>query len=217
MFYIIGLRKTCPEDENIFDIIAGTSIGAINASIIINYFLEQKLESTTLKEGVPIKVLKYWKGSPEKLLRFWKEISSYSILDYSLLLLKNTWDFYKNTTSQMFPFYKDLIDSIISGESLRRYYSTKERIVSGEPHVFSPLFFPPFPTPLFNKFFDYSSSAGWYQYSNQPLKEFILNFAPKLEYDYYCKEGGITTDIGLNEPRCLLVAANIENAKLVTI
>jgi predicted acylesterase/phospholipase RssA len=110
MFYIIGLRKTCPEDENIFDIIAGTSIGAINASIIINYFLEQKLESTTLKEGVPIKVLKYWKGSPEKLLRFWKEISSYSILDYSLLLLKNTWDFYKNTTSQMLPFYKDLID-----------------------------------------------------------------------------------------------------------
>jgi NTE family protein len=210
------IKKDLPENENIFDIIAGTSIGAINASIIINYFLEQKTESTTLKEGVPIKVLKYWKGSPEKLLRFWKEISSYSILDYSLLLFKNTWDFYKNTTSQMFPYYKDLIDSIISGESLRRYYSTKKRIVSGEHHVFSPLFFPPFPTPLFNKFFDYSPSAGWYQYSNQPLKEFILNFAPKLKYDYNCKEGGITTDIGLNEPRFLLVAANIENAKPVT-
>ncbi len=210
------IKKDLPENENIFDIIAGTSIGAINASIIINYFLEQKPESTTLKEGVPIKVLKYWKGSPEKLLRFWKEISSYSILDYSLLLFKNTWDFYKNTTSQMFPYYKDLIDSIISGESLRRYYSTKKRIVSGEHHVFSPLFFPPFPTPLFNKFFDYSPSAGWYQYSNQPLKEFILNFAPKLKYDYNCKEGGITTDIGLNEPRFLLVAANIENAKPVT-
>jgi predicted acylesterase/phospholipase RssA len=137
-------------------------------------------------------------------------------LDYPLLLLKSIWDFYKNTSIHLFPYYKDLINSLISGESLRRYYSTKKRIISGEPHVFSPLFFPPFSTPLFNKFFDYSPSAGWYQYSNQPLKEFILNFAPKLKYDYNCKDGGITTDIGLNEPRLLLVAANIENAKPVT-
>ena len=35
------IKKDLPEDENVFDIIAGTSIGAINASIIINYFLEQ--------------------------------------------------------------------------------------------------------------------------------------------------------------------------------
>ena len=210
------IKKDLPEDENVFDIIAGTSIGAINASIIINYFLEQKPESTTLtKEELPGKVLKYWEGSPEKLLRFWKEISSYSILDYPLFLLKYTWDFYKNMSAQMFPYYKDFIDSIISGESLRRYYSTQKRIVSGEPHVFSPLFFPPFPTPLFNKFFDYSSSAWWYQYSNQPLKEFILDFAPKLKYDDY-KEGGITTDIEYTEPRFLLVAANIENSKPVT-
>lgn len=32
------------ENEKVFDIIAGTSIGAINASIIINYFLEQEPE-----------------------------------------------------------------------------------------------------------------------------------------------------------------------------
>lgn len=76
-------------------------------------------------------------------------------------------------------------------------------------------YFPPFSTPLFNKFFDYSPSAGWYQYSNQPLKEFILDFAPKLKYDDY-KEGGITTDIEYTEPRFLLVAANIENSKPVT-
>lgn len=218
VFHILyhWIKKDLPEDENVFDIVAGTSIGAINASIIINYFLEQKPNSITLKEGGPIGVLKYWKGSPEKLLRFWKEISSHSMLDYPLLLLKNTWDFCKNTSTQMFPYYKDLIDSIISGESLRRYYSTKKRIVSGEHHVFNPLFFPPFPTPLFNKFFDYSPSAWWYQYSNQPLKEFILDFAPKLKYDDYYNEGGITTDIRFNEPRFLLVAANIENAKPVT-
>jgi NTE family protein len=79
VFHILyhWIKKDLPEDENVFDIIAGISIGAINASIIINYFLEQKLESTTLTKGVPIKVLKYWKGSPEKLLRFWKEIIHY--------------------------------------------------------------------------------------------------------------------------------------------
>ena len=124
------IKKDLPEDENIFDIIAGASIGAINASIIINHFLERKPESTTLKGDVPIKVLQYWKGSPEKLLRFWKEISSHSILDYLLLLLKNAWDFYKNISIQLFPYYKYLGDSIISGESLRRYYSTKKRIYS---------------------------------------------------------------------------------------
>jgi NTE family protein len=206
------IKKDLTDDENIFDIIAGTSIGAINASIIINNFLDKKSE----KEGAPYKVLKYWEGSPEKLLRFWKEISSHSILDYSLLLIRYTWDFYKDAFNRMFPHCKDLTDSIISGESLRRYYSTKKRIVSGEPHVFSPLFFPPFPTPMFNKFFDYSPSAWWYQYSNQPLKEFILDFAPRLKNDNYSKnEGGIRTNIEYNEPRFLLVAANIGNAKPV--
>ena len=77
----------------------------------------------------------------------------------------------------MFPSYRYIIESIVSGESLRRYYSTKKRIVNGEPYVFTPLFYPPFPTLLINKFFDYSSSAWWYQYSNQPLKEVILDFA----------------------------------------
>jgi hypothetical protein len=81
----------------------------------------------------------------------------------------------------MFRYYKYFVESIISWESLRRYYSTKKRIVNGEPYVFSLLFYPPFPTPLFNKFFDYSPSAWWYQYSNQPLKEDLLDFAPKLE------------------------------------
>jgi NTE family protein len=174
------IRKDSSEYENIFDIIAGTSIGAINASIIMNHFLDNKSEDNTSKEESPRGILKYWEGSPERLLDFWKKISSNSILDYPLHLLKKTWDFYKNLSAQMFPYYKSFADLTISGESLRRYYSTKKRIVFGEPHVFSPLFLPPFPTPLLNKFFDYFPSAWWYQYSNQPLKEFILEFASKL-------------------------------------
>ena len=33
------------KNENIFDIVAGTSIGAINASIIVSHILERKEES----------------------------------------------------------------------------------------------------------------------------------------------------------------------------
>lgn len=206
------IKKDLSENENIFDIIAGTSIGAINASIIMNHFLDNKSKDSNSKEELPREVLKYWEGTPERLLDFWKKISSHSILDYPLHLLKNTWDFYKNLSAQMFPYYRSFTDLVISGESLRRYYSAKKRIVFGEPHVFSPLFFSPFPTPLFNKFFDYFPSAWWYQYSNQPLKEFILEFAPKLPFGHY-EDGGIKTDIDQSEPRLLLVAANIKTAQ----
>ena len=206
------IKKDLSENENIFDIIAGTSIGAINASIIMNHFLDNKSKDSNSKEESPREVLKYWEGTPERLLHFWKKISSHSILDYPLHLLKNTWDFYKNLSAQMFPYYRSFTDLVISGESLRRYYSTKKRIVFGEPHVFSPLFFSPFPTPLFNKFFDYFPSTWWYQYSNQPLKEFILEFAPKLQFGHY-EDGGIKTDIDQSEPRLLLVAANIKTAQ----
>ena len=208
-------KKDLSENQNVFDIIAGTSIGAINASIIINHFLENKEEDTTIPEEEKSKnTLKYWEGSPEKLLNFWKKISSHSTFqDVILSFIKNSWDFNKNIATQMFPYSKYFIDSNVSGESLRRYYSTKKRIVNGEPYVFTPLFHPPFPTLLFNKFFDYSPSAWWYQYSNQPLKEIILDFAPKLRYDGYHKDVGIRTNIYEKEPRFLLVAANIETAK----
>ena len=36
------IKKDLSQNHNVFDIITGTSIGAINASIIINYFLENK-------------------------------------------------------------------------------------------------------------------------------------------------------------------------------
>ncbi|MFB5600344.1 MAG: patatin-like phospholipase family protein [Nitrososphaeraceae archaeon] len=209
-------KKKLSENENVFDIIAGTSIGAINASIIINNFLENKEKDTTTIEDEKSKNnLKYWEGSPEKLLNFWKQISSHSTYyDAVLSLIKNNWDFNKNIVTQMFPYLRYFIDLLVSGESLRRYYSTKKRVVNGEPYVFDPLFVPPFPTLWFNKFFDFSpNSAWWYQYSNLPLKKSILDFAPKLEYDYHYGKGSIKTNFDHNEPRLLLVAADIQTAK----
>lgn len=60
------IRKDSSEYENIFDIIAGTSIGAINASIIMNHFLDNKSEDNTSKEESP-KILGRISG---KIIRF---------------------------------------------------------------------------------------------------------------------------------------------------
>ena len=66
------VKKDLTENENVFDIIAGTSIGAINASIIISHFLENKEKDAN--RGEKENTLKYWEGSPEKLLSFCQSI-----------------------------------------------------------------------------------------------------------------------------------------------
>ena len=55
------LRK---DNENIFDIIAGTSIGAINASIILSHILEmkEKFEPKANSDGRSNSSMRYWEG-----------------------------------------------------------------------------------------------------------------------------------------------------------
>ena len=68
------IKKDLQENENVFDIITGTSIGAINASIIINHFLENKEKDTNVtEEEKPNNSLKYWEGSPRKTIEFLEE------------------------------------------------------------------------------------------------------------------------------------------------
>jgi predicted acylesterase/phospholipase RssA len=47
-------------DQPFFDIVAGTSAGAINAAILVSYVKEHKK----------------WDGSADKLIDFWKHLSS---------------------------------------------------------------------------------------------------------------------------------------------
>lgn len=208
------------KDENIFDVIAGTSIGAINASIVVNCFLENKY-TDEFKSSNNSNKLKYWQGTPERLLDFWKKVSSYSTffdtyLDYAKLFL----DLNRGISEKIFPYFNQYI---ATGESFRRYYSTKNRILYGEPSVFFPLFFPPLATPLFNKFFDYFfPSAFWYQYSNKPLKDSILEDAKKIiEYNSDIGEEKQKDNSKIDkkrekDPRLLLIAVDIENAKTKT-
>jgi NTE family protein len=197
------IKKDLREDENIFDIIAETSIGAINASIILSHILERKEEFKDKREDNGKPKIKYWEGSPEKLIDFWRYVSS-TFDSFSLwtLVLKSAW----NTWRNFFPLF-----NLPSGEAFRRYLYTRKSLAFGEQYVFRPLFLFPFATPIFNKFFDYTSLALWHQYSNSPIRSSIEMFVKRLSNGQLIK-----TCYYDNEPRLLLVSVDIENAKTTT-
>jgi predicted acylesterase/phospholipase RssA len=94
----------------LFDIIAGTSIGAINAAVIVSHVIENKT----------------WKGSSERLIEFWEYLSCPTP---DIMELSANWkkEYDKNTSSAA------------SAEAARRYYSVKEFFKSGVEKVYSPL------------------------------------------------------------------------------
>jgi hypothetical protein len=80
-------------------------------------------------------------------------------------------------------------------------------LASGEKQIFRPEFIYPFPTPIWNKFFDFiSPTASWFQYSNLPLRNSISGSVSMLKDD---DRNGINTQYSKNEPRLLLVAVDI--------
>jgi NTE family protein len=94
----------------IFDIIAGTSIGAINAAILVSYVMENQT----------------YDGSAERLVDFWNYLSKESIVETNPLF-KPWWDYWHTINRK-----------VASGEAARRYYSAKEFAIYGVPSVFYP-------------------------------------------------------------------------------
>ncbi len=89
---------------------SGTSIGSINAAILVSYVKENRT----------------WEGSGERLLEFWEYISTQSWVD-QVPQFTNYWDSWRRLDKR-----------IASGESARRYFGTKEFILKGVPKVFVP-------------------------------------------------------------------------------
>lgn len=99
------------EKRSTFDIIAGTSIGAMNAAVLTSYVAENGT----------------FEDSAEKLIDFWKYLSANSIVD-SNPWFRPWWDYFQS------------INRLAgSSEAFRRYYSAKEFAIFGVPNVFSPL------------------------------------------------------------------------------
>jgi NTE family protein len=152
-------------NEPIFHIVSGTSIGAINAALLVSYVKENKT----------------WEGSGERLIAFWDYLSTQSTVE-KIPYFTYYWDPWRRLNTR-----------IASGESARRYFSTKEFILKGVPNVFVPK------TPLLdNRFFDPSNT--WYIYDNRPLKESLEKFA----------KFPISTNFENDEPRLLLIAVDVQ-------
>ena len=108
---IKGIQDVSNEkDVPLFDIIAGTSIGAINGAILVSYFVENKT----------------WDGASERLETFWKYLSTPT---------PNIAEPLKQWKKE----YEKGNPSIASEESARRYYSVKEFSKSGVENVFKPV------------------------------------------------------------------------------
>jgi predicted acylesterase/phospholipase RssA len=104
-------KKEGESEQPLFHIVAGTSIGALNASILVSYVKENKT----------------WKGSAEKLIEFWRYVSTEPFVDKLGSTFQDYWDFWHTINKQS-----------ASSESARRYFSTKEFIFNGVPAAFRP-------------------------------------------------------------------------------
>ena len=175
--------------HNIFDIVAGTSIGAINAAILVSYVKENNGS---------------WEGSAQKLLDFWEHVSSTPDLI-------NYWPYWSNwplpwnekSWIEGWNRRRKIDSGIASGEAARRYYSAKEFLVQGAPNFFSK------PTKTNDNRFldDIFPFAGniWYKYDNKPLIHSIKKFVTKFP---------IAT--GVDQPRLLLVSVDVKTGTTVT-
>ncbi|MGB7665350.1 MAG: patatin-like phospholipase family protein [Nitrososphaeraceae archaeon] len=153
--------------EPMFHIVSGTSIGAINAAILVSYVKENKT----------------WEGSDETLVKFWEYLSTQSSVE-KIPYFTHYWDSWHRLDKR-----------IASGESARRYLSTKEFILEGVPNEFVPNM------PLLDsRFFDPLNT--WYIYNNKPLKESLEKLA----------RFPISTSFEKGEPRLLLVAVDVQEA-----
>ena len=98
------------KDKPLFDIVAGTSIGAMNASVLVSYVKEKKT----------------WRGSAERLIEFWEHLATESVVD-KMPGFTQWWDYSHH-----------LNNVVATSESARRYYNTKRFIFNGVPNVFKP-------------------------------------------------------------------------------
>jgi predicted acylesterase/phospholipase RssA len=92
------------------NIIGGTSIGAINAAVLVSYVIENQT----------------FEGSAERLIEFWNYLSKKSIVEANPFFMP-WWSYWHSINREL-----------ASGEAARRYYSAKEFAIRGVPNVFYP-------------------------------------------------------------------------------
>lgn len=144
-------RKVSKEsiDDRLFDIVAGTSIGAINSSVLVGHYLKNSS----------------WEGSAESLLEFWEGLMCPTIAD-SLFTKDSTvrisWDYLRT-------FNHDIADA----ESARRFWSIFEFAFStrGVTNMYKSI--PYIGSKFLNPFTDF---LPWWRYDYTPLRTYLSKF-----------------------------------------
>jgi NTE family protein len=144
-------RKASKEspDGRLFDIVAGTSIGAINSSILVGHYLKNNT----------------WEGSAEKLLEFWEGLMCVSIADglfHKNSLVRASWDYFRI-------FNHEIADA----ESARRFWSIFEFAFSprGVTNMYKSI--PYMGSKFLNPFTDF---LPWWRYDYTPLRNYLSKF-----------------------------------------
>ena len=185
--WINGRKK---QNDNIFDVIAGTSIGAINAALLVSHVTKRRNEENK-------NVRESWEGSAEKLEEFWKSRLA------SNINLSRWWPFSwdKKSWTYAWDMLNKANSDIATGEAARRYYSSKEFIINGASNVFLPRV----PPNIDCKFFDnFILPNIRYPYDNTRLKE-TINRSIKFP---------IATSLG--EPRLIAISVDVQEGETVT-
>lgn len=160
----------------LFDIVAGTSIGAINAAILVSYVIENNNN---------------WNGSDEKILGFWKYVASWDVSELPVFMGLNAW--WNSWWNGL-----RLIDKrIASPEAARRYYTAKLAGCYGVPTVFNLD-----PAVLDTRYFDNLGIPNnmWFRYDPNLLKDSIQKYCrfpikANVDREDYPRLLTISTDI----------------------
>jgi NTE family protein len=186
-----SVSKRIGDNENIFDIIAGTSIGAMNAAVIVSHVIENRRQHPSWT------TLKCWEGSAETLEQFWmdNEEGLSSTPDIS-----EWWDEAKKPT-RMFT---------ASSEAMRRYYSVKAYLFKyGTPNV---CLLPRLQCGL--KFADPDNTALGLVSDSTPLQETIEQFS-KHQKNGNNEDLRIATSWHERQPRLLVTSVDVAEGKTV--
>lgn len=101
------------EKRPLFDIVAGTSIGGMNAAIVVSTIIKKN-------EGKSLEDPENWKDSAVKVIKFWKyqeQLPTYADLLDMNPFYHNSWDIMHNTSkvfkdsfAKLMEFYSNIID-----------------------------------------------------------------------------------------------------------
>jgi NTE family protein len=230
-------RKRGLENRPLFDIVAGASIGAFNAAVVMSNAIRSKS----------------WEYSAEELVRFWR-YQEYPLptladfLDMNLLyhmwwdIMHTTNEAAKSSTSTLIefisninPYLKNLYDVLMecysldpdlgkdyfidgwyipaTGEAARRYYSAWQCKHGGVPHVATRIY--PNPWSAFGKFFDFSDQWNFWprNFLPRPDNKHFLVFSLK---ETLKKSAHFPIITQKPDPRFLLVTVDVQTGDAVT-